>query len=223
MQQGLKANPGMTSATALLGISLFEMADYSRARPLLESSLKANPKDTNAQLYLAKILIKLGDTNVAAAPWKNRRQQPKNQEVFYLLARVYMQMSEQAFARMNAIDPDSVLTHQLSAEVMESMNNYDGAVVELKKAVDMAPHLPGNHYKLGDAYWNLSAWRQATEQFTPELESIREIAWPSGNSAIFSCRRTPAPIKHWRCSTRRLPPALRLPMRAWTVPGRWQN
>ena len=171
LQQALKLDHTLTATTALLGIAMFETADYTRARPLLESAVKANPKDGNAQLYLAKDLIKLGDSSAAAASLaKLTNAEPKNQEVFYLLARVYMQMSEQAFARMNAIDPDSVLSHQLSAEVMESMNNYDGAVVELKKAVAMAPNLPGNHYKLGDAYWNLSAWQQASEQFNQELQ-----------------------------------------------------
>jgi hypothetical protein len=62
-----------------------------------------------------------------------------------------MKMSEQALAKMNSINPDSVLSHELSAEVMESMNNYDGAVVELKKAVEMAPQKPGTHFKLGEA------------------------------------------------------------------------
>jgi tetratricopeptide (TPR) repeat protein len=49
------------------------------------------------------------------------------------------------------------------------MNNYDGAVVELKKAVDMAPQRPGTHYKLGDAYFSLSQWDAALEQFQAEL------------------------------------------------------
>ena len=164
-------NPGMTSAAALLGISLFETADYPRARPVLESALKANPTDNNVQLFLAKDLIKLND-NIAAAGVleKLAARQPKNQEAFYMLSKVYMQMSEQALAKMNAIDPNSVLSRQLSAEVMESMNNYDGAVVQLKKAVEMAPNLAGNHYKLGDAYWNLSDWDQALEQFNAELQ-----------------------------------------------------
>jgi tetratricopeptide (TPR) repeat protein len=161
----------MTSANALLGISLFESAEYRRARTALEAALKANPSDANAQMYLAKDLIKLGDTAAAsAALQKMAQRQPNNQEVFYLQARLYMQMSEQALAKMNAIDPNSVLAHQLSAEVMESMNNYDGAVVQLKKAVELAPRLAGNHYKLGDAYWNLSQWDQASEQFKAELE-----------------------------------------------------
>lgn len=185
LQQGLKVNPNMPSASALLGISLFETADYSRARPLLENVVKAHPNDPTAQMYLAKDLMKLDDTTAAAASLQAlAAREPKNQEVFYLLARVYMRMSEQALAKMNAIDPNSVLSHQLSAEVMESMNNYDGAVVQLKKAVEMAPQQPGNHYKLGDAYWNLSQWDQANEQFKAELEvdpGNCMAAWKLGN------------------------------------------
>ena len=96
-------------------------------------------------------------------------REPKNQEVWYLLAKLHMKLSEQALAKMNAIDPHSVLAHELSGEMMEAMNNYDGAVVELKKAVEMAPQRPGTHYKLGDAYWSLSQWDSATEQFQAEL------------------------------------------------------
>ena len=171
LEKGLKVSPSMPSAMALLGISLYETAEYARARPLLENVLKANPNDANAQMYLAKDLIKLGDLHSATATLqKMAARQPQNQEIFYLMARAYMDLSTQALAKMNAIDSNSVLAHQLSAEVMESMNNYDGAVVQLKKAVEMAPRLPGNHYKLGDAYWNLSQWEQATEEFKTELE-----------------------------------------------------
>jgi tetratricopeptide (TPR) repeat protein len=70
---------------------------------------------------------------------------------------------------MNSIDPNSVWAHELSGEVMESMNNYDGAIVELKKAVEIAPRRPGVHYKLGDAYWTQSQWDAAAEQFQAEL------------------------------------------------------
>jgi tetratricopeptide (TPR) repeat protein len=172
LEKGLKVNPGMTSASALLGISLYNSGDYARARPHLEAAAHANPNDANAHLFLAKDLTKLGDVEAGAAELDRlAKQDPKNQEIWYLLARAHMQLSEQALARMNAIDPNSVLAHQLSGEVMESMNNYDGAVVELKKAVDLAPRMPGNHYKLGDAYWSLSQWDSAAEQFQAELQA----------------------------------------------------
>jgi len=170
LEQGLKVNANMPSASALLGISLYEMADYAKARPRLEAAVRANPNDANAQLFLAKDLSMLGDYEAAATHLRQLAgQQPKNQEAWYLLAKIYMKLSEQSLAKMNAIDPDSALSHELSAEVMESMNNYDGAVVELKKAVEMAPQRAGTHYKLGDAYFSLSQWDSAADQFQAEL------------------------------------------------------
>ena len=52
---------------------------------------------------------------------------------------------------------------------MESMKNYDGAIIEYKKAIEVAPRQPGAHYKLGDLYWSLSQWDNASEQFNAEL------------------------------------------------------
>jgi len=170
LEQGLKISPAMPSASALLGISLFEIGEFAKARPRLEAALRANAGDSNAQMFLVKDLIKLGDYEAAAAQLRHLAgAQTKNQEVWYLLAKVYMKLSEQALATMNAIDPNSVVAHELSAEMMEAMNNYDGAVVELKKAVEMAPQRPGTHYKLGDAYASLSQWDSASEQFHAEL------------------------------------------------------
>jgi len=170
LEQGLKVDPSMPSASALLGLSLYESGDYARARPRLEAALRANPTDNNAQLFLAKDLTQLGDFDSAAVALQQlSKRQPENQEVWYLLARVYMQLSEKALGKITAIDANSVLAHQLSGEMMEAMNNYDGAVVELKKAVDMAPRQRGSHYKLGDAYWGLSQWDSATSEYQAEL------------------------------------------------------
>jgi tetratricopeptide (TPR) repeat protein len=170
LEAGLKINPAMPSASALLGISLFEMAEYGKARPRLEAALRANAADSNAEMYLVRDLTKLGDYEAAESHLRQLAgREPKNQEVWYLLAKIHMKLSEQDLARMNAIDPHSVLAHELSAETMEAMNNYDGAVVELKKAVEMAPRRLGAHYKLGDAYYSLSQWDSATEQFQAEL------------------------------------------------------
>ena len=160
----------MSSAAALLGISLYETGEYAQARGRLESALHANPGDANVSLFLARDLTKLGDYAAASVRLQQlAAQSPKNQEVWYLLAKVYMKLSEQSLAKMNSIDPNSVLAHELSAEMMESMNNYDGAVVELKKAVEMAPNRPGAHYKLAEAYFSLSRWDSASEQYRAEL------------------------------------------------------
>ena len=170
LQRGLQINRDMPSASALLGIALYETGDYAGAKPRLEVALRANPDDGNAALYLANDLIHLGDFEKAAERLQAlARREPKNQEVWYLLGKVYMQLSQASLARLNEIDPNSYLSHQISGEVMESMNNMDGALLEYKRAVEVAPDRHGTHYHLGNAYWKLLMWDPARKEFLAEL------------------------------------------------------
>jgi tetratricopeptide (TPR) repeat protein len=170
LEKGLKLDPKMSSAAALLGIARFEMGDYPGARRHLEAALRANPRDDNAELYLANDLIKLGELNLAADHLRQlSERQPANQEIWYLLGKVHMKLSEQALSKLNEIDPNSVWVHEISGEIMEGMKNFDGALIEYKKAVEMAPEQSGTHYLLGNAYWSLRMWDPATEQFKREL------------------------------------------------------
>ena len=170
LQQGLKMDPAMSTASALLGISLSELGRYAEARPNLERALRQNPKDKDAEKFLANDLIKLGDLEAAAGHLRAlSRREPGDQEVWYLLGQVYMHLSEQALAKMNSLNPDSELVHEMSGEIMENMKNYDGALFEYKKAADMAPQKPGIHYKLGNVYWTIAQWDAATREFEAEL------------------------------------------------------
>jgi len=185
LEKGLKIDPKMSSASALLGIALYELGDYAGAGQNLEAALRANPKDNNAELFLANDLIKLGKFEQAAGHLRQLSQrQPENQEVLYLLGKVHMKLSEEALTKLNALDPNSVWAHEISGEVMESMKNYDGALLEYKKAVDAAPLQAGTHYHLGNAYWSLNMWDAATEQFRAELAndpSNCTAQWKLGN------------------------------------------
>lgn len=171
LERGLKIDPSMSSASALLGLTLFQMGEYQKARPRLEAAVRAHPNDDNAEFMLVNTLTKLGDFEEAASHLQQlAKRQPQNERVWYLLGRVYMQLSEQALGKINRINPESVWSHEISAELMESMKNYDGAIVEYKKALEIAPHQPGLHYKLGDVYWSLSQWDNAHEQFALEQQ-----------------------------------------------------
>jgi tetratricopeptide (TPR) repeat protein len=185
LEKGLKIDPKMSSASALLGIALYEMGDYAAAQRNLESALRANPKDNNAELVLANDLIKLEEFQRAADHLRQLSQrQPENQEVWYLLGKVHMKLSEEALSKLNALDANSVWVHEISGEVMESMKNYDGALLEYKKAVEVAPRQAGTHYHLGNAYWSLNMWDAATEQFRAELAndpSNCRAQWKIGN------------------------------------------
>ena len=185
LEKGLKIDPKMSSASALLGMALYEMADYAGAERSLEAALRGNPKDNNAELFLANDLMKLGDFERAAQHLRQlSERQPENLEVWYLLGKVHMKLSEEALSKLNALDPDSVWSHEISGEVMESMKNYDGALLEYKKAVEVAPQQAGTHYHLGNAYWSLNMWDAATEQFRAELANDPSncvAQWKIGN------------------------------------------
>ena len=185
LEKGLKINPGMASASALLGVALYEMGEYAAAKPHLEAALRANPNDSNAELYLANDLLHLDQLEPAALHLQMlSRREPKNQEVWYLLGKVYMQLSQQSLAKLSEIDPNSYLAHEVSGEIMESMNNFDGALLEYKKAVGLAPGKPGTHYRLGNAYWSLLMWDPAKNEFLAELENDPkncQVHWKLGD------------------------------------------
>lgn len=188
LERGLKVDPKMESAAALLGIAQYEMRSYPAARKSLESALRLNPKDAHAELFLANALVQMGELNEATRHLQQITQRnSQDQGAWYLLGKIYVQLAEHAIGKVNEIDPNSALVHQLSGEIMESMQNYDGALVEYKKAVELAPKEPGTHLHLGNAYFAISMWDPATEQFRTELENDPqncEAYWKLGNIAL---------------------------------------
>ena len=104
-----------------------------------------------------------------------------------MLGKTYLQLSEDSLKKINEIDPDSVVAHEIAGEVDASMHNYDLALVEYKKAIDKAPHLPGTHMHMADAYWNIGKWDSAETEFKAELENDPNnciARWKLANSML---------------------------------------
>ena len=170
LQHGLELNPNMPGASAMLGMSYFQLGKNEKAEPLLDAALRANPKDDQVEMVLVHILINEQKLNEAASRLNDfLARNPKNQEAWYLLGKTYLQMSEDALKKINEIDPDSVVAHEIAGEIDESMHNYDLALVEYKKAIDKAPNVPGTHMHMGNAFWNMGKWESAQEEFRAEL------------------------------------------------------
>jgi tetratricopeptide (TPR) repeat protein len=172
LKRGLEVNPNMPTATAMLGMSYFQLGMSEKAEPLLRAALKANPTDDRMELMLVHILINLKRFEDATTELnKLVERNPKSQEGWYLLGKTYLQMSENALAKINEIDPNSVVAHEIAGEIDESMHNYDSALAEYKKGVDMAPNEPGTHMHMANAYWLVGKWKSAQEEFKAELQN----------------------------------------------------
>lgn len=170
LQRGLELDPNMPSTSAMLGMSYFQLGNNDKAEPLLETALRANPKDDQVEMVLVRILINEKKLQAAATHLNDfLARNPKSQEAWYLLGKSYLQLSEDALTKINEIDPDSVVAHEIAGEIDQSMHNYDLALVEFKKAVDKAPQMPGTHMHMGDAFWNMGKWQSAQAEFRAEL------------------------------------------------------
>jgi tetratricopeptide (TPR) repeat protein len=170
LKQGLELNPEMPTASALLGMSYHEIGDHEKAEPLLEAAVRANPSDDNLQMALARNLVDLGKYEEATPYLRSYvERNPKDQQAWYLLGKTYLQLSEDALGKINQIDPNSVTAHIVAGEIDESMHNYDGALVEYKKAADVAPQQPGTHEHMGNTFWVTGKWESAESEFKAEL------------------------------------------------------
>lgn len=170
LERGLRVNPNMPTAAALLGLSYSELGQNQKAEPLLERAARANPSDANVQLGLAHVLLNLGRPEEATQCLNEYlKENPRDQQALYLLGKTYLQLSEAALGKINQIDPNSYVAHEVAGEIDESMHNYDGALLEFKKAVDLAPQQPGTHLRLANIYWVMGKWDSAQAEFRQEL------------------------------------------------------
>lgn len=188
LKRGLGLNPNMPTAAAMLGMSYVQLGEDEKAEPLLRTALRANPTDDQIEMMLARMLINEKKLEEAALHLNNfLTRNPKDQEGWYLLGKTYLQMSENALKRINEIDANSVVAHEIAGEIDESMHNYDLALVEYKKAIDMAPKRPGTHMHMGDAYWYIGKWQSAQSEFRAELENDPNncmARWKLANSTL---------------------------------------
>lgn len=188
LKRGLELNPEMPTATAMLGMSYVQLGSEDKAEPLLRKTLKSDPRNDQVEMMLARLLFNEGKLEEAASHLNSfLERNPKDQNAWYMLGKAYLQMSEDALKKINEINPDSVVAHEIAGEIDESMHNYDLALVEYKKAVDMDPQRPGTHMHMGDAYWYIGKWESAQTEFKAELANDPNnciARWKLANSML---------------------------------------
>lgn len=188
LKRGLELHPDMPTASAMLGMSYFQLGMNEKAEPLLRAALKAKPDDDKVEMILAHILINLKKYGEAASLLNHfLERNPKDQQAWYMLGKTYLQMSEDSLKKIDEIDSNSVVAHEIAGEIDESMHNYDVALVEYKKAIDMAPQQPGTHMHMANAYWLTGKWESAQDEFKAELANDPNnctARWKLANSML---------------------------------------
>jgi len=155
LQQALKSRPDLANAQAVLGMCEERLGNPEEARKSLQQvfpKLVPGSLKTQAGLDLAEILYESGDLNRAVDVVRVLLPlDPKNADVLYTVARVYADLANRSRDALILAASDSGRTHQLMAEFLINTGDTHAAIIQFRKALELAPTLGGVHYELGEA------------------------------------------------------------------------
>lgn len=184
-EEGLRIDGKMSTSLVPLGTAYFQMGQLSHSRTVLEKAVRLNPNDEQARLYLARAMFSLGEQEPGAAVLqKLLLKSPANVEALYTLGQMYMKLAQRTLKRLEEQAPDSYLTNLISGQMLESMENYDEALAQYKKALAKQPDFKGAHYNLGNIFWLEGKWAEAIAEMKQEIPIDANnclVYWKIGN------------------------------------------
>lgn len=188
VQAGLRLDRNMASSHAILGSAYRATGDLRQAAAEFKVALQKNPKDERSEENLVETLTELKEYPAAAALLRAKvEKEPNNQDAWRQLGDIYLVMSQDAHAKVLAIDPNSAIALDLLGEIQEGMGNYQNAQAKYEEAVRKDPDKPGTHEHLGNILWVQGLWSQAEKEFRAELgnnPSDCRAQWKLGNTIL---------------------------------------
>lgn len=187
-QKTLSLDPKFPRAGWMLGLCDAELGRSEAAIKLLEPAWVHPPDDQAARLIgldLLRAYQGLQQYGKAALLGEDLlRRYPKDPEIVYQVSRLHAGRSYQLMKQLVEAAPDSYWVHNANAQVHESLQRYDLAQQEYRKAIELNPNAPGAHYGLGRAILGGSKDAQSIDEAAREF--ARELAVsPENASAEF--------------------------------------
>ncbi|HEX4769409.1 MAG TPA: tetratricopeptide repeat protein [Bryobacteraceae bacterium] len=199
-QAALANSPSLWNAQAFLGLCEARLGHTARSQTLLEASLPHLTDSTllkQASLELARIYTDIGQIDKAVPVIDHLASvQPADPEVLYTQYRLHSEIASKALRQLTAADKDSAWAHEVYGQSYMLQEQYDSAIREFQKALELGPQLSGLHYQLGEALLlserSESKRTAAEQQFQLELKQnpqdadcllkLADIALERGNN-----------------------------------------
>jgi tetratricopeptide (TPR) repeat protein len=162
--------PKLEAPRALLGFSFYQQGNFEDARRELAKAELLNPEDINAELYLARSLIQVGELRAARELLeKIDKQDPRNEDVLYLLGTLYSTLAESAFTQIQANNPNSYLLELLLGQAAEAKQVFSDAAEHYRQAIERAPEVAELYYHYGHALWQVGNLQDAVKAYRHDL------------------------------------------------------
>lgn len=177
----LKLKPGLPRLDILLGLSLSELDRFNEALPLLVKGFKQTADSESRRmcgLQLLRAYTGLDrDADSVEVALELNRLYPDDPEVLYHTGRVYGNYAYITMMRLHDKAAGSVWMLQAQGEANEAQKDYDAAIIAYNHVLQIDPHRPGIHYRIGRVYLDRFHQTQkpddrdaALREFEAELE-----------------------------------------------------
>ncbi len=169
-RQALQRDPNLYSARLFLGINLLELNQLQEGLSHLEKAVRTKPEDPMARIQLARGFY-LSDRSQDALKHLLSLQEgrPDDPELLYLLGRVHMRLSLEAYEKLKKQNPDHYRIYQLLGENYEIQGLHGPAIANYRKALESNPKARGIYLKLGALYQASNDLDKALEAYRSEL------------------------------------------------------
>ncbi len=151
-----KLKPGLPRLDSLMGLSLAELGRYNEALPSLEKGFRQAGDPAGKRmcgLQLLRVYTGLNrDADAVTTALELNKAYPNDPEVLYHTGRIYGNYAYVTMEKLHDTAPNSIWMLQAQGEANESQKNYDAAIVAFHHVLEIDPHRPGIHYRLGRIY-----------------------------------------------------------------------
>lgn len=183
-QQVEKEQPGLRAPHAFLPLSLAALGRCREAVPGLKHEFPAYPDRQLRRvlgLSLQRCLEATGDqAALLDVTAQLTRQYPQDVDVLYESGRIYGQLSSELYLRILKAAPHSPRGYQLTGQVLASEGKWQEAIQSDRKALEMAPAMPGLHLQIATLLLTNStdpnAWQQGVNELQQELQIAPDSA-----------------------------------------------
>lgn len=156
IQTALRLKPALPRLDSLLGLALAEQGRFADALPHLEKGFKQG-SDTEVHrlcgLQLMRTYSNLNrDADAVNTALQLNKLFPDDPEVLYNTGRIYGNHAYTIMLRLHDQAPNSIWMLQAQGEANESQKQYEGALAAFQHVLELDPHRPGIHYRMGRVY-----------------------------------------------------------------------
>lgn len=171
LRRATELNPQLKGAHMFLGIAQYQAAELPEAAASLRAEIALQPDDVEALTWLG--IVELGRNkpeDATAALDHAAALAPKNPQVLYYRARAHIQVAQESYAELRALDPDSVFVHRALGETLTASGQPEKAIEEYEAAIRKEPANPDLYEELGDEQQRLARFEDAQATYVKELK-----------------------------------------------------